>query len=112
MIRNLFSLAIVILLALIVTPADAAPVYLDCHLEGGHDWHMTIDETNHEVSYSIPDLEVLERKAAVFGPREVTFDGITVDRVDLHMTRTVEVLGAIRSNRGQCVLVKAPARAF
>lgn len=104
------------LILLVPAVALAEPVYLDCTITSGAKgdvvWNVTLDESQGIVAWVVPALNTKRKVPAVFTADKVTFDSMEISRVDLSLVRTVSVLGETRVDRGQCKLVKPPARQF
>lgn len=93
----------------------AAPVYLECTMTTGQKdvlWEVSLDEAAGSASYSIAELGVVQKRPAAFTASKVTFNGMEIDRTSLVLTRTTNVLGDIKIDKGQCQLAKPKARAF
>jgi hypothetical protein len=100
-----------------VIVAHAAPetVYLDCAMTNGTEdviWKVILDEKSQTASYSIPGLGAVSKHAAIFLPEKVSFDAIVISRIDLSITRTVNVGGSVKSDQGQCKISDPPKRQF
>ena len=99
----------------VATTANAAPVYLECAMTNGQKvvtWNVALDEANGTVSYSVPEMGTASKHPAVFSPDKVVFNSMEISRVDLSFKRTVNILGDIRADTGQCKLADAPKRQF
>jgi len=93
----------------------AAPVYLECTMSSGQKdvlWEVALDEAAGNASYSIAELGVVQKRPAAFTASSVSFNGMEIDRTTLVMTRTVNLMGDIKVDKGQCQLAKPKARAF
>lgn len=94
--------------------ARATPVYLECTItDGNHPvvWNVTLDEAQSTVDYVIPELNVAQKTRAIFSPDKVMFNGLTISRLDLSMSRP-PVLAGYPTDKGQCKLIEPPARKF
>jgi hypothetical protein len=99
----------------IVAHAAAKTVYLDCAMTNGTKvvtWKVILDEKNQTASYSIPGVGAVSKHAAVFLPEKVSFDSIVISRIDLSITRTVNVSGSVKSDQGQCKIADRPQTKF
>lgn len=108
---------LVILLALLATPAAAAPTYLRCSFpsrDASFEVQITADEANSTVTVFMPRTGHTERMNAVFTPTQVLFQNrmmsYALSRTDLSIRRTVPAIRAV--DEGRCDLVTAPRRAF
>jgi len=98
-----------------VAHAAAETVYLDCTMTNGTEdviWKVILDEKNQTASYSIPGVGAVSKHAAVFLPEKVSFDAIVINRIDLSITRTVNLNGSVKSDQGQCKIADPPKRKF
>lgn len=103
------------LLCFIPAFASAAPVYLDCTMTNGTKpvlWHVALDESTSSASYTVPEMNVAEKYPAVFTAENVLFNSMEISRTTLSFIRTVNLLGNIKRDVGQCILAKAPTRKF
>ncbi|QLG94789.1 hypothetical protein HZF02_23855 [Pseudomonas yamanorum] len=95
--------------------ASAAPVYLDCTMTNGTKpvlWHVALDESMSSASYTVPEMDVAGKYPAVFTAEKVLFNSMEISRTTLSFTRTVNLLGDVKRDVGQCSVAKAPARKF
>lgn len=116
MIRKFLAVA-VLAFALAPAAASAAPVYLECMMTLGSgqketQWNVTLDEAAGNVAYTIPELGVAKKAQAIYAPDKVRFDSMEISRVDLTFTRTLNLLGDIKRDQGQCKMAPTPARKF
>jgi hypothetical protein len=108
---------LVFLIALIGSPAAAAPTYLSCSFpsrDKSFEVQITADEANSAVTVYMPSTGHGEKMSAVFTPTQVLFRNrmmsYALSRTDLSITRTVPIIKA--NDIGRCELVDAPKRAF
>lgn len=104
-------------LSLAPAAAFAAPVYLECMMTLGKgqketQWNVTLDEAAGTVAYTIPELGTAKKSQGIFAPDKVRFDAMEISRVDLTFTRTINLLGDIQRDQGQCKMAPTPARKF
>jgi hypothetical protein len=96
--------------------ANAAPVYLECKMTTGTKevlWNVTLDESTGAVSYTIPELGVVQKLPGVFMPDRVVFGAMEISRVNLSFTRKTVVSGVVdRTDQGQCKVTDPPIRQF
>ncbi len=97
--------------------ASAAPVYLECMMTLGSgqketQWNITLDEAVGTVAYTIPELGTAKKAQGIFTPDKVRFDAMEVNRIDLSFTRTINLLGEVKRDQGQCKMAPTPARKF
>ncbi|MFA0921679.1 hypothetical protein ALP73_200324 [Pseudomonas coronafaciens pv. garcae] len=103
------------LLLLVPVFASAAPVYLDCTLTNGSKpvvWHVALDESASSASYTVPEMNVAGKYPAVFTAQNVLFNSMEISRTTLSFTRTVNLLGDIKKDVGQCSIAQPPVRKF
>ncbi|WP_431286779.1 hypothetical protein [Roseateles chitinivorans] len=84
---------------------SAAPVELTCIITSGEkdvEWKVSLDEAAGTASYSIPELNVNQKYKAIFTEDKVVFNGMEISRVDLSFKRTINILGKITEDKGQC----------
>lgn len=89
----------------------AAPVYLECQvMQSGKEnlWKVTVDEAAGTVSYS--HSLASGKYPGIFTADKVSFGGNEINRVDLSIAIPIPLISRI--DRGQCEIVKQPARQF
>lgn len=108
---------LVISLALLATPAAAAPTYLTCSFpsrDASFEVQITADQANSTVTVFMPRTGHTERMNAVFTPTQVHFQNrmmsYVLSRTDLSIRRTVPAIRAV--DDGRCGLVITPRRVF
>jgi len=95
--------------------ALAAPTYLTCMMPAGTGqpmarWDVTLDEAAGTARYAIPSMNVIQKYPAVFTADKVLFGSFEISRVDLTLTRTLQILDEKRIDTGQCSLAKPPQK--
>ncbi|NFV80700.1 hypothetical protein [Magnetospirillum aberrantis] len=97
--------------------ASAAPVYLECMMTLGSgqketQWNVTLDEAAGSVAYTIPELGTAKKALGIFTADKVRFDTMEISRIDLTFTRTINLLGEVKRDQGQCKMAPTPTRKF
>lgn len=78
--------------------ANATPVYLSCLIQtaqGGQAMNIQLNEEAGRVNYEFPATGIRVTKRAIFSPNSVSFNGFEIDRMDLSIQRSNELLASI-----------------
>ena len=103
------------ILTLLSVSAYAEPVYLNCVITNSQKdvlWKVALDESAGTVSYSIPEHGVDQKLRGIFTADKVVFSTMEISRVDLSFKRTIDLMGDIKVDKGQCQLATVPKRKF
>jgi len=110
----------IIAFALFSSAAEAAPVYLTCHLNltnpvpgdhGGEPMNVTLNESEGTVTYEFPGIGRTFTGPAAFTAEKVKFGAFTIDRRDLSFARSDALSEGAPPDRGTCAIVQVK-RAF
>lgn len=85
--------------------AQAQPVYLECMLTGMQ-WNVMLNAETAMVSWEFPANGRAYSGRGIFTADKVLFNGITISRSDLSITRPMDRQFYPQDDKGQCKLIE------